>query len=329
MRKMSALAAALLTVSLALAGCGAADDSAGDSQAKAADGAVSDQKGAGAAAEGPAAAGKVTEQDPGDKVPAVTHVIRTARLSVEVKNASKALATARSVALGAGGLVEKESTERAEDDHVSTTVVLRVPQESYDSVLRELAGTGKLLSRTANAKDVTDKVVDVDSRVASQRVSVARVRELMDQATKLSDVVTLEGELSRRQADLESLLAQQSSLKDRTTLATVTLDLTETPVEEKDGSDDDPTFVDALGGGWDAFVATLRWIAVAIGAVAPFAAALAVVCLLWRLVRARLRRRSVPAAAPATVPAQATAPAARATPTTPAAGGREGHREQD
>ncbi|RST19959.1 DUF4349 domain-containing protein, partial [Streptomyces sp. WAC04770] len=38
----------------------------------------------------------------------------------------------------------------------------------------------------------------------------ARVRELMDKAEKLSDVVTLEGELSSRQADLESLLAQQA-----------------------------------------------------------------------------------------------------------------------
>ncbi|WP_446042060.1 DUF4349 domain-containing protein [Streptomyces sp. SID1121] len=322
MRKMSVLAAALLTASLALAGCGAGGDSRADSQAKsaaggrAADGAVSDRQGAGPAAGGRAPAGKVTGQEQGDKVPAVTHVIRTARLAVEVKNATKALATARSVALGAGGLVEKESTERVDDNYTSTTVVLRVPQESYDRVLRELAGTGKLLSRTADAKDVTDKVVDVDSRVASQRVSVARVRELMDRATKLSDVVTLEGELSRRQADLESLLAQQSSLKDRTTLATVTLDLTEPPVEEKDGSDDDPTFVDALGGGWDALVATLRWITVAIGAVAPFAAVLAVLYLLWRIVRAHLRRRT----APATVPAPATAPAA---------GGQEGPRAQD
>ncbi|MFF2527208.1 DUF4349 domain-containing protein [Streptomyces liangshanensis] len=317
MRKMSALAAALLTVSLALAGCGAGGGDDVMSQSKSDEGGQAADRpgpgGEGAVAEGPATAAK----DPGNAVPAVTHVIRTAQLAVEVKDAGKALATARSVVLGAGGLVEKESTERVEDDHVSTTVVLRVPQGAYDGVLRELAGTGKLLSRTASAKDVTDEVVDVESRVASQRVSVARVRELMDQATKLSDVVQLEGELSRRQADLESLLARQSSLKNRTTLATVTLDLTEVPVEKEDSSDDDPTFLDALGGGWDAFVSTLRWVAVAIGAVAPFAAALAVLYALWRPVRGRLRRP-----APATVPAQATArptPAAQPAPVPPTA----------
>ena len=132
---------------------------------------------------------------------------------------------------------------------------------------------------------------------------MARVRELMDQATKLSDVVTLEGELSTRQADLESLLAQQASLKDRTSLATITLSLSETPVKKAD-KDDDPGFADALAGGWDAFVTMLRWIVVALGAVLPFAVVRgAARCSLWRAspcaagrraARSR-RRRAAPA----------------------------------
>lgn len=188
-----------------------------------------------------------------------------------------------------------ETTERVDDTHDMSRLVLRVPQARYDAVLRGLTGSGKLLSRTSNAKDVTGQVVDVESRIATQRASVARVRDLMDKAEKLTDVVTLEGELSSRQADLESLLAQQASLKDRTTLATVTLELSE-PEGRGDGSEEEGTgFLDALRGGWDAFVTMLRWIAVAIGATAPFLAAAALLVLLWRLLRGRLpRRRTTP-----------------------------------
>jgi hypothetical protein len=176
--------------------------------------------------------------------------------------------------------------------------VLRVPVDHYDDVLADLQGAGKLLDRTAKAEDVTDQVVDVESRIKSQRASVARVRELMDQATRLSDVVELEGELSTREADLESLLAQQASLKDRTSLATITLSLSETPVKTA-AKDDDPGFLDALAGGWGAFVTMLRWLAVALGAVLPFAAVAALIVLAWlRLVRPRLPRR--PDRAPAT-----------------------------
>ncbi|MEV7853460.1 DUF4349 domain-containing protein [Streptomyces sp. NPDC088183] len=290
------LAAGLVAGLLALSGCAASDSasdaSSGDS--KRAFGA--EERGAADAAAGKAeqgTAGAPSQRKKTDALPSGTHVIRTAALSVEVRNVPKTAAVARSAAEGAGGLVADEKTERVDDTHDMSRLVLRVPQGEYEAVLKRLAGTGKLLSRTSSAKDVTDQVVDVESRIAIQRASVARVRKLMDQAEKLSDVVTLEGELSSRQASLESLLAQQASLEDRTTLATITLELTEPETAAKDG-DDGPGFLDALGGGWHAFVTALLWLAMAVGAAAPFLAAAAVLLLLWRLLRRRLPGRRAP-----------------------------------
>ncbi|WP_328395057.1 DUF4349 domain-containing protein [Streptomyces sp. NBC_00390] len=302
MRAPRAFAALLLLTSLTLAGCGGADSGgdAAQSQAKEKAGAAAPGFAGDQAAEKPAEGGAGREGSPKQPSAAPAHIIRTAELAVEVKDAAKALAAARRTADGVGGRVENETTERIDETHVSSRVVLRVPQEHYDSVLAELAGAGKLLSRTADAKDVTDQVVDVDSRVATQRASVARVRALMQRATKLSDVVTLEGELSSRQTALESLLAQQASLKDRTTLATITLSLSETEKKDAKKDEDEPGFLDALSGGWGALVATLRWATVVIGAVAPFAAVAAVLYALWRwLVRPRLPKRPVPGPAPA------------------------------
>ncbi|WP_406012798.1 DUF4349 domain-containing protein [Streptomyces sp. NBC_00984] len=291
------LAAGLVAGLLALSGCGAGDSasdaSSGDS--KRAIGAA--ERGAADSAAGKAeqgAGGSPSQQKKSDAVSSGARVIRTAALSVEVRNVPKAAAVARSAAESSGGLVSKEETERIDDTHDMSHLVLRVPQGEYDAVLKQLAGTGKLLSRTSSAKDVTDQVVDVESRIATQRASVARVRKLMERAGKLSDVVTLEGELSSRQASLESLLAQQASLEDRTTLATITLDLSEPETAAKDGGDDDPGFLDALGGGWHAFVTVLLWLAMAVGAAAPFLAALAVLLLLWRLLRHRLPGRRKP-----------------------------------
>ncbi|MGC4945939.1 DUF4349 domain-containing protein [Streptomyces sp. DT224] len=286
-RRVCGPAAVLLAAVLALSGCGASGDDSGSAADRGVAG-PQQQKGGLAAgkAEAPAADSAGTKQQRKDPKPAATHVIRTASLSVEVKDASKAAARARTATQGAGGLVEKETTERIDSTRDSSHLVLRVPQDAYDEVLRELSGAGKLVSRTSAAKDVTDQVVDVDSRIATQRASVARVRELMDRAGKLADVVTLEGELSSRQAALESLLAQQASLKDRTTLATITLDLVE-PETAAGAADDDPGFPDAVAGGWHAFVTMLRWLAMAIGATAPFLGAAAVLAVLWRLLRRR------------------------------------------
>ncbi|MFI9394091.1 DUF4349 domain-containing protein [Streptomyces bauhiniae] len=285
------LAGVLLAASLALAGC---SESGGDSKASSADAPTAAPGAGGGAYED----GKSARRSPR----LAPSVIRTASLEVEVRDVPGALAKARRVTEDAGGYVGEESTDRDDDGSERTRVVLRVPSERYAEVLGSLQGTGKLLRRTARAQDVTDQVVDVDSRIKSQRASVARVRELMDRADKLTDVVALEGELSSREADLEALLAQQASLKDRTGLATITLSLAGRGAHPGAG-DDTPGFLDALSGGWHAFLTMLRWIALVVGAVLPFAALLALLVFLWRrVVRPRLPRRPAPAPVSGSLP---------------------------
>lgn len=285
-RTLATLTALLLAAALALAGCTGANDAASGSDSG---GEAASRADAGAAGQQEDSRGKGRPATAPPKLSA-THIIRTASLTVQVKDVPKALAEARTAVENAGGIVGDETTDRDSKSRERSRVVLRVPTERYEEVLADLEGSGKLIDRTAKAEDVTDQVVDVESRIKTQRASVARIRELMDQATQLSDVVTLEGELSTRQADLESLLAQRASLKDRTSLATITLSLSETPV--KTAEDEDPGLADALSGGWNAFVATFRWIAMALAAVLPFAVGAALFLLLWvRFLRHRLPRR--------------------------------------
>ncbi|WP_223833025.1 DUF4349 domain-containing protein [Streptomyces venezuelae] len=282
------VAGLVLALALALAGCTSAGDGGADTDS----GAGGDDKAAGLQAEGNGKGASGSKADRKQPDPTGTHIIRTAKLTVRVKDVPDALDDARRAAEDAGGIVGNENTSRDGEGRERSRVVLRVPQDKYEDVLTALEGTGKLLGKDAKAQDVTDQVVDVESRIKSQRASVARVRELMDRATKLSDVVTLEGELSTRQSDLEALLARQESLKDRTSMATITLSLTENGAKA-DAGDDDPSFGDALGGGWDAFVTALRWIAIVLAAALPFAAVVALLVLLWlRVVRPRWRRRA-------------------------------------
>ncbi|MER5803078.1 DUF4349 domain-containing protein [Streptomyces mirabilis] len=297
------LAGMVLAAALAVTGCGAADGGSASSADKAAaPGAGNARPGAADSVASGAGGAKSTHPSKatGTSVPAGSHIIRTASLTLQVKDVPKALDSARTAAVDAGGYVGNETTTRDGGGRERTRAVLRVPTDRYDAVLSSLEGTGKVVERTAKAEDVTDQVVDVESRVKSQRVSVARVRELMDQATKLSDVVALEGELSTRESDLDALLAQQASLKDRTSLATITLSLSETPLKQAAKKSGTPGFVDALTGGWDAFVTMLRWIAVVFGVVLPFLLSAGLLLALWlRLARTGQPRRPGAEAAPA------------------------------
>ncbi|WP_412076393.1 DUF4349 domain-containing protein [Streptomyces xanthophaeus] len=336
-RQRSAAALAVLSLAgvLTLTGCGADGGTRATSADKAAVAPAPAQggkapeaaKGAGSAAAPGASAASGSSADKNAQPPAAVrpNVIRTATLGIETDDAQQALAAARSAALGAGGYVGNESSKRGQDGRMTSTVTLRVPGEQYDAVLGAMEGSGKLLHRKVEAQDVTEKVADIGSRVASQQASVARVREMMGKASALSDVVMLESELSKRQSDLESLQAQQNALKDQTALGTITLEVSEPapkPVAEEKKKEKEPAFMDALRGGWDVFLTIVRFLTLAVGAVLPFALAAAALALAFRLYR-RLRpakpktgltprtgpawRVSVPAARPAPAPAGARA----------------------
>ena len=135
--------------------------------------------------------------------------------------------------------------------------------------------------------------------------SVNRVRALMSQATKLADIVTLEAELSRRQADLEAMQSQLAALEDATTLAPVEVRLsTDATVLEE--AEDDTGFLAGLTAGWGAFTASVGVVLTVLGAMLPFAVVAAVVAVpvvLW------LRRRG-PGTTTSVTPAVGPPPAA-------------------
>src|SRR3954454_371777 len=153
-RPVPALAGVLLAAALALTGCSAGSGSGGGSADKAA--AQSDAKGSAPGGAKGASGARAS------RAPRLTaSIIRTASLTVQVKDVPKALDEARTTTENAGGYVGDETTTRDDKGRERTRVVLRVPVDKYDEVLVGLQGAGKLLDRTAKAEDVTDQVVDV------------------------------------------------------------------------------------------------------------------------------------------------------------------------
>ena len=242
-------------------------------------------------------------------------IIATADVSVRTKNVSTAAATLRASVSTAGGYVETEQAVTAPTrfdeggDAVSgpvktssITMRLRVPTARFDGLLRRLDTLGVVTSRNIGAQDVTSEVVDVDSRVNSAKASIARMQVLYEKAQSIADVAAIEGELSRREADLESLLARQKQLGDQTSLATIGVTLFDDSVPQPAGPKTGvaKAFDDAL----ETFGNALRNILVAVAAVLPF---LVLGLLLglptYRILRRRSARRARPEPAAGTASA--------------------------
>jgi hypothetical protein len=228
-----------------------------------------------AAAQGapaPAAASPAAKGAEADSTASITlrpALIRTAELTVVVDDVAAQAATAGAAARAAGGAVAGDDRSGSGAD-AHATLVLKVPPEKMDAMLDQLARLGREQSRSSSTQDVTQDVADVDARVASMQASIARVRAILSRAERIGDVVSVEGELSRRTTELESLQARQRVLAGQTDYATITLALRANHAAAAAPPPDRAGFVGGLRGGWHAFAATLGWVFTAFGAALPF-----------------------------------------------------------
>jgi Domain of unknown function (DUF4349) len=188
-------------------------------------------------------------------------------------------------------------------------LVVKVPPESVDRLLSGLGDTGTVQSIDQSAQDVTEQLVNLDVRIRNARQSVANVREFMDRTENLNELVSLEGELTRRQTELEQLEAQQRNLSERVALSTITIEVVPTasvpePLVEPEVDDG---IGDAFESGWEAFTTLLFGIGFVLAATLPFLiSGLLIALAVWMLVRRRDGRRS--AAHPAVAADLAPAP---------------------
>ncbi|HWM56577.1 MAG TPA: DUF4349 domain-containing protein [Pseudonocardia sp.] len=218
-------------------------------------------------------------------------LVRTAQLTVAVDDATTATRQVRTTAAAAGGLVvQEQSGERG------SWLVLRVPADTLDRVLDDIAAIGRVTDRTGQVTDSTGEIVDLDARVASQQASVVRVRGLLAQATSIGDIVAVESELARREADLDALTSRLAVLRDQVAMSTLTVDLRIPPPVPADDADDRAAgFTDGLEAGWKGLLALGTAVAAVIGFLLPMLPVLAVLLGIGWMVRRLLRARRTPA----------------------------------
>ncbi|MEU9824447.1 DUF4349 domain-containing protein [Micromonospora chersina] len=293
-RRGRALAAAGLLVVLGVGACSAGGDSGGDNAGSAAQ----PQTVAGGAADRDQAAPEKAQSGTGGADLRVDQraIIYTGTLRVRVDDVERAAREASTAVTAAGGFVGGDQRNSDSAD-ARAELVLRVPADRFTNVLEALAKLGRQERREVRTEDVTEETVDLDARIATQRARVDSARRLLARATSITDLVTLENEVGRREADLASLEAKKRRLADLTALSTVTVTFVG-PEAAATEDEEDLGFLAGLRGGWSAFLGSLRVALTVLGAVLPFAVAIGVpVALVVALARRRGRR--TPPAGPA------------------------------
>ena len=217
-------------------------------------------------------------------------IITTGWMTVTVDDPSDATDETEKIVAAAGGRIDARQEFAAADGKPSSaTLTLRIPNAKLADALDALGELGQVESLTQEASDVTVQVQDLDARINALRGSIDRFTALVSTAASLDDLITLETAIADRQAQLESLEAQQRGLSDQVSMSTITATF---QAESVAPPRTPGTFLDGLATGWEAFVAFWAALLVALGVLVPWLVTAALILLVVLLiVRAVTRRR--------------------------------------
>lgn len=216
-------------------------------------------------------------------------IVYTGSMRVQVPDVEQAARQAIALTTTAGGFVGSDQ-RRSAAGNATAELTLRVPAANFATVVEQVAKLGKRQRQEISTEDVTEAVIDLDARITTQRARVENARRLLGEAQSISDLVSLENELARREADLASLEAKQRRLADLTALSSITVLLV-----GPDATTEDDTsafgFVAGLKGGWKVFLISWTVLLTVLGAVLPWLLLVGVPLgtLVWSLRRRRPR----------------------------------------
>ncbi|MFJ6679216.1 DUF4349 domain-containing protein [Microbacterium sp. NPDC091382] len=165
-------------------------------------------------------------------------------------------------------------------------ITVRVPASTLTRFLRDLDELGTVRAIDISRNDVTAETTDLRARITALETSVERLRGLISAAATTADVLASEDALAQRQAELDSLRAQEKAFSDDVAMSTVTISIS---VPGRAVAAEPEGFGDGVSTGWSALLVTLNGVVIGLGFLLPWLAVAAVVILVVRVVR-RVRR---------------------------------------
>lgn len=227
---MSPLKVILLSLLLALSACGRDTDSLAKNEAPTADFAVAEMASAPAPAP-PAMMGRgagIAPVQPGSAAVGIARriIIRNASLTLVVKDPEAELGPLGEIASRYNGFVAQSGFSRDGANIASGTVQLRVDATRLDEVLAAIRARAiEVRDFNVSSDDVTGEVVDVEARLRNLQSAEQQLHEIMRQARKTEDVMSVFGQLTQTRGEIEQAQARLKFLQESAALSTVTLSL--------------------------------------------------------------------------------------------------------
>ena len=182
----------------------------------------------------------------------------------------------------------QNDTEGKDYSSVFRRLVVRVPSKNFDLFLADVSkGVTYFDNKDISSQDVTEEYIDIDARLKAKKVLEARYLELLKKATKVSEMLEIEAQLSAIREEIEAKEGQLRYMQSQISMSTITIEFYKTVANEGGATISYGSKI------WNAFKSGFNEISnffITLLSIWPF---LIILALIAHFIRKRLKKKTV------------------------------------
>ncbi|MFC6246514.1 DUF4349 domain-containing protein [Flavobacterium psychroterrae] len=132
------------------------------------------------------------------------------------------------------GTVQNDS-EGKDYDNAYRNLLIRIPSENFDQFISSVSkGVSYFERKEISSENVTEQYIDLDSRLKTKRKLEERYLQILQKATKISEILEIEKQISTIREEIEAKEGQLKYLESCVSESTVTIEFYKT-IAQKEG----------------------------------------------------------------------------------------------
>ena len=126
-----------------------------------------------------------------------------------------------------GGYIEYSYVDRS-DEYIDGYATIRVDAENFSSAMADIEGLATTVRYSlVSSDDVTEQVVDIQARLSNAQAEEQSYLQVLELATTVEDILNVQRYLSDVRETIERYEAQLSYYESVTSMATISVEMTE------------------------------------------------------------------------------------------------------
>jgi hypothetical protein len=150
-------------------------------------------------------------------------IIKTGTMSLQVDDVVAAVDAANAKVVALGGYASG-SSQGGDGESLTASVTYRIPVAQWDAAVAALRAIAtKVVDAQTQTQDVTGQVVDLGARLTNLQATERALQEIMTRATKISDVLDVQAQLTTVRGEIEQATAEKQHLQEQAAFSTLTV----------------------------------------------------------------------------------------------------------